>query len=82
HLLRRLRQPHLAHHRPAVPGGPAGVSPAEAHGLGHEDHRHLPARPGGGHGRWRLSPIFTHISSSAASCLSALIVAAGCFTYL
>jgi len=29
-----------------------------------------------------ISPIFTHISSSAASCLSAVIVAAGCFTYL
>jgi hypothetical protein len=29
-----------------------------------------------------ISPIFTHISSSAASCLSAAIVASGCFTYL
>jgi len=29
-----------------------------------------------------VSPIFTHIGSSAASSLSALIVASGCFTYL
>ncbi|CAK0869728.1 unnamed protein product [Prorocentrum cordatum] len=29
-----------------------------------------------------ISPIFTHIGSSVASCLSAVIVASGCFTYL
>jgi drug/metabolite transporter (DMT)-like permease len=29
-----------------------------------------------------ISPIFTHISSSAAACMSAVIVASGCFTYL
>jgi drug/metabolite transporter (DMT)-like permease len=29
-----------------------------------------------------IAPLFTHVDSSVASCLSALIVASGCFTYL